>query len=155
MQHTILTEKWKEYPNQSSQINMKANLQKGEKKMAKCVIKEGADAVFLPGKIHGAEHEVYVIYMNWEANEGKGSFEIEIMDAERILKAFNESEGDADLFFEILPDMFQGEWCYCDAPSGSFDEYVEAYPTADFIAGRDGDANDEMIFLVRWAQTVQ
>lgn len=117
-------------------------------------IKDGVDAVFLPGKIHGAEHLVYVIYMNWEANDGEGSFEIQIMDAERIVEAYNEAKGDQSLFFEILPDMFQGEWCYCDAPRDEFCELVHMYQEADFLVGRDGDTEAEMHFLLNWATGV-
>ena len=115
-------------------------------------ILDGMDAIFLPGKIHGAEHQVYVLYMNWQANNENGSFEIEVMDRERLLKAYEESAGNCTTFFDILPDMFQGEWYYCDAGSEDFDELVDAYFDADFLVGRDGGKEDEMLFLVNWAK---
>ena len=117
----------------------------------------GMDAVFLPGKIHGAEHRAIIIYANECANEGNGSFEIEVVDAERILKLYDRVDGDAEKFFEFLPDDFQGEWGYVDnkpASKESFDEYVNEYFNADFILGRDGGLEDEMNMLVRWAKKV-
>jgi hypothetical protein len=115
-------------------------------------IPDGADAVFLSGKIHGAEHQLYIISMNWCANDGNGSFEIEIVDAPRILQAYEESCGDAEEFFGTLPALFQGEWKYCDAPSEDFDELADAWFDADFISDRDGTLIDEMLFLVNWAK---
>lgn len=120
-------------------------------------ITPGCDAVFLPGKIHGSEQNAYIIYANECANEGRGSFEIEIVDAERILKLYKEVDGGAERFFELLPDWFRGEWCYCDntpETKESFDEYVNEYFNADFICGRDGDIEDELEFLVKWARSV-
>ena len=46
------------------------------------------DAVFLPGKIHGCDYQVYIIYQNEQANEGKGSWEIAVIDSFRILKLY-------------------------------------------------------------------
>ena len=51
-------------------------------------IDAGIDAVFLPGKIHSCEWQVYIIYLNESANDGNGSFEIEIIDAKRILDLY-------------------------------------------------------------------
>ena len=56
------------------------------------------DAVFLPGKIHGCDYQVYIIYQNEQANEGKGSWEIEVIDYIRILKLYEEVNGDANDF---------------------------------------------------------
>jgi len=117
-------------------------------------IREDMDAVFLPGKIHGCEHQVYIIYFNANANNGLGSFEIEIVDAERILKLYDEVEGNAEDFFSILPDWFHGEWKYCDYGADGYKELEEAYPAADFIFGRDGGIQEELGFLVRWAKSV-
>jgi len=117
----------------------------------------GMDAVFLPGTIHGCEDEIYIVYLNEAANEGRGSFEIEILDAERILKLNEEVNGDAEAFFESLPDLFQGEWKYCDNTPDTkeaFDEYVNAYFKADFILGRDGGKPEELMFLTAWAYEV-
>ena len=114
---------------------------------------DGNDAIFSPGKIHGCEWQVYIIYFNGEANDGKGSWEIEIVDKERILKIYNQTENDAAEFFAILPDYFHGEWYYCDNGNDGYDYYCEVYDSADFIVGRDGNQYDEMMFLVNWAKS--
>ncbi len=111
----------------------------------------GVDAVFLPGKIHGCEWQVYIIYVNEAANNGNGSFEIEIIDAKRILDLYISVKGNSAEFFEMLPDWFQTEWYYCDNGMDGFDDYVEAFQNANFIVGQDGDETDEMMFLVHWA----
>ena len=120
-------------------------------------IEPGADAVFLAGKVHGNEDVVYIIYANESANDGNGSFEIEVVDAERILKLYEEVGGDAEQFFDLLPDWFQGEWYYCDNKPGneeSFNDYVNEYFKADFICGRDGGQKEELEFLYNWAYDV-
>ena len=113
----------------------------------------GQDAVFLPGKIHGCDYQVYIIYQNEQANEGPGSWEIEVIDYIRILKLYEEVNGDANDFFDLLPDLFHNEWRYCDKGMDGYDELEKAYSTADFIVGRDGDIKDELDFLVVWART--
>ena len=115
------------------------------------IIEEGMDAVFLPGKIHGCEYQVYIIYYNGCANDGKGSWEIEIIDADRILKLNEEVNGNAEAFFDVLPDWFHGEWRYCDKGMEGYEAFEEAYPSADFIVGRDGGLEEELDFLVQWA----
>lgn len=114
-------------------------------------IDAGIDAVFLSGKIHSCEWQVYIIYLNESANDGNGSFEIEIIDAKRILDLYVNVKGNTSLFFEMLPDWFQSEWYYCDNGMDGFDDYVDAFPNANFIVGQDGDETDEMMFLVSWA----
>lgn len=114
-------------------------------------IDAGIDAVFLPGKIHSCEWQVYIIYLNESANDGNGNFEIEIIDAKRILDLYVNVKGNTSLFFEMLPDWFQSEWYYCDNGMDGFDDYVDAFPNANFIVGQDGDETDEMMFLVSWA----
>lgn len=111
----------------------------------------GDDAVFLPGKIHGCEWQVYIIYMNEAANDGNGSFEIEIVDAKRIIELYARVYGNEIEFFAELPDLFHGEWYYCDNGYDGFDDYVDAYWRADFIVNRDGGLKEEMMFLVNWA----
>lgn len=106
--------------------------------MSKIEIQDGVDAVFLPGKIHGCDWQAYIIYLNEQANDGKGSWEIEIVDKERILQIYEEVNGDHDQFFEALPNCFQGEWGYCNSDTKEFDKYAEAYPTADFVLGYHG-----------------
>ena len=123
---------------------------KREEKLA--LIVDGADAVFLPGKIHGCEEQLYIIYHNNEANNGKGSFEIEILDYERVLKLANERDMCAEVFFERLSDMFQGEWRYCNSDSEDYWNFVEDYFNADFVFGRDGEAAEEFEFIVNWAK---
>ena len=109
------------------------------------------DAVFLPGKIHGCDYQVYIIYQNEQANDGKGSWEIEVIDCYRILKLCEDVKGNAVAFWELLPDLFHGEWRYCNKGMDGYEELEKAYPTADFIVGRDGDLKDELDFLVNWA----
>ena len=121
-----------------------------EEKLA--LIVDGADAVFLPGKIHGCEDQLYIIYHNTEANSGNGSFEIEIIDYERVLKLAAEKDMCAEVFFEKLSDMFQGEWRYCNSDSEDYWNFVEDYFDADFVFGRDGEASDEFEFIVNWAK---
>ena len=116
------------------------------------LIVDGADAVFLPGKIHGCEDQLYIIYHNNEANSGKGSFEIEILDYERVLKLANEKDMCAEVFFERLSDMFHGEWRYCNSDSEDYWNFVEDYFNADFVFGRDGETSDEFEFIVNWAK---
>ena len=116
------------------------------------LIVDGADAVFLPGKIHGCEDQLYIIYHNTEANGGNGSFEIEILDYERVLKLADEKDMSADVFFERLSDMFQGEWRYCNSDSEDYWNFVEDYFNADFVFGRDGEAAAEFKFIVNWAK---
>lgn len=113
----------------------------------------GNDAVFLPGKIHGCEWQAYIIYFNGEANDGLGSWEIEIVDKDRIIKIYDEVDGNEKEFFAIMPDYFHGEWYYCYNGSGEYNEYCEAYHNADFIVGIDGNDYDEMMFLVNWAKS--
>jgi hypothetical protein len=110
------------------------------------------DAVFLSGKIHGCEHHVYIVYFNPNADNGIGSYEIEIIDAERVLKLYDEVDGCAEAFFDALPDLFHGEWKYCNSDSEYFKELDEAYPTADFLIGRDGGTDEELEFLYKWAK---
>ena len=119
----------------------------------KHIIKEGVDAVFLPGKIHGCEDQIYIIYLNPQACGGQSCFEIEIIDYERILRLNEEVCGNAEAFFDKLPDLFHGEWRYCDFDSDDFKNYVEEYFKADFIVGRDGNTQDELSFIVKWAKS--
>ena len=112
------------------------------------------DAVFLPRKIHGCEYQVYIIYFNPNAEGGIGSYEIEIIDAERVLRLYDEVKGSAEAFFDALPDLFHGEWKYCNSDSEYFKELDEAYPTADFLIGRDGGTDEELEFLYNWAKQV-
>lgn len=110
------------------------------------------DAVFLPGKIHGCEDEIYIVYENPDANVGRGAFEICVCNYELLLKACEKAGDNADRFFDLMPSYFVGKWKFCDAPSDEYDSYVEVFEDADFIVGRDGDEKDEFDFIVRWAQ---
>ena len=116
-------------------------------------IKSDCDAVFLPGKIHGCEEQVYIIYYNDGADNGQGCWEIMIVDKERILTTYAVAKGDAEIFFSILPDYFHGEWRCCYRDSADFDHYTEKYNDADFVFGRDGGIEDEMMFLLKWANS--
>lgn len=108
------------------------------------------DAVFLPGKIHGCEDNLYIL--SYVENGEGGYWDIKVLDAERILELYNNTEGNATLFWQLLPSYYGGEWYYCDANLPDFKEYADAYPTADFIVNRDGDAADQMLFIVEWAR---
>ena len=118
-------------------------------------IEEGADAVFLPSKLHGCEDQIYIIYLNPQACGGKGCFEIEIIDYERILDLYDTVCGDTEMFFNLLPDKFQGEWKYCDSRNECFQDYAEEYFHADFLFGRDGGNKEELEFIVAWARKRQ
>lgn len=113
------------------------------------------DAVFLPGTIHGCKDEIYIIYENPVANDGEGSFEIEVCDYETLLQLYEDVNHNATDFFELLPDYFQGRWLYCNAPSESYNEYAEVYDKADFIFGRDGGVEEEMKFIIEWALSIR
>ena len=114
-------------------------------------LEPGIDAVFKPGKIHGCEDELYIIYFNECANDGNGRMEIEIVDYKTILEVYEDADHDANRFFKIMPDYFHGRWQYADAPSDDYLSLVAAYETADFICGRDGNMDHEMKFIVDWA----
>ena len=113
--------------------------------------RNGYDAVFLPGKIHGAEHQLYIIYYNPDADDGNGCFEIEVLDCEKILGLYEYVNGDAEKFFTLLPDWFQGEWYYCDRNCCDFDGLAKCYNDADFIVGRDGDTVSNLGFITAFA----
>ena len=113
--------------------------------------RDGYDAVFLPGKIHGAEHQIYIVYYNSDADNGNGCFEIEVLDCERILELYKYVNGDAEIFFTLLPDWFQGEWYYCDRNSYYFDSFAKCYNNADFITARDGDNVAKLDFITAFA----
>jgi len=119
------------------------------------LIVDGADAVFLPGKIHGCEEQLYIIYHNSEANGQQGGFDIEKIDYERVLALYREVGDDAEAFFEKLPDLFQGEWCGCGSDSEDYANYIDEYANADFLWGRDGDSTDELAFIVNWAKACE
>lgn len=106
------------------------------------------DAVFLPGKIHGCKDNLYIL--SYVENGEVRYWDIKVLDAGRILELYNNTEGNATLFWQLLPSYYDGEWC-CDNYL-KFREYANAYPTADFIVNRDGDAADEMLFIVEWAR---
>lgn len=116
------------------------------------MIDKTQDAVFLPGKIHGCEDELYIIYENPEAGaEGEGCMEIEIVDFRTILELFVATQGNAEKFFDKMPDYFHGKWQYANRGTQDFDELATVYETADFLFGRDGGLEEEMNFIVRWA----
>lgn len=115
-------------------------------------ITPGLDAVFMPGKIHGCEDELYVVYFNEQADEGNGCMEIEIVDYETILKLYKDVEGDYMDFFDLMPDYFQGEWKYEPYGTADFNELCNEYHKADFIDGKDGSEEDKMYFIVNWAR---
>lgn len=104
------------------------------------------EAVFLPGVIHGCKEQIYIITDAPESNDGKGSYDIKVCDYERLLKLYDDAEYDATKFFEMMPEYFQGEWYYENEPFTDFDK-------AHFLLGRDGDIEDEMRFIIKWAMS--
>lgn len=115
-------------------------------------IPEGADAVFLPGKLHGCKDELYIIWYNPNACDGAGSWDIAPVDWETVLELYEDVEGNEDDFFALLPDRFQGMWYYCDGNSDGIDSYTQLYNQADFLRGRDGGEREEMEFIINWAK---
>ncbi len=113
---------------------------------------EGEDAVFLPGKIHGCEDELYILSFNPNACDEKGSWDIEVIDRDGILELINEVEDNCEAFFELLPDKYQGRWYYCDTGTLEFHSYCKAYDEADFLIGRDGGTEEEYEFIKAWAK---
>lgn len=107
------------------------------------------DAVFLPGKIHGCDHQVYVIYLNPDSEPP--SFEIEVLDAERIISLFEDTNGNAESFFGMLGDYFYNEFGYVRQGSTEFEDLKNSYEDADFILNESGNQEDEMWFLYNWA----
>ena len=77
-----------------------------------------------------------------------------MIDCFRILKLYEEVNGDANAFFTLLPDLFHNEWRYCNKGMDDYEELEKAYLTADFIAGKDGGMQDELDFLVSWAKII-
>ena len=71
------------------------------------------------------------------------------------MKLNEEVNGNAEAFFDVLPDWFHGEWRYCDKGMEGYEALEEAYPSADFIVGRDGGLEEELYFLVAWARGVE
>ena len=104
---------------------------KREEKLA--LIVDGADAVFLPGKIHGCEDQLYIIYHNNEANSGKGSFEIEILDYERVLKLADSKDMCAEVLFEKLSDIGISVHIVVLPDCKDPDEYINKYGSEDFL----------------------
>lgn len=121
-------------------------------------IDPGKDAIFFPPEDSFGDEVAIIIYVNECANEGNGSVEIEYVDAERILKINEVVEGNAEEFFDLLPDYFQGEWCYVDNAGiykEIFQEWIDKYYTADFVNGRDGGIEEEHKVLVEWAKKMR
>ena len=110
------------------------------------------DAVFLPNNVHGCEDDIYIIYLNQDADERYGTFEIQVCDFITILNLYEDVHHDCIEFFEKMPDYFQGKWYYSDHRSRSYRAWEESYDTADFIVGRDGDKRDEFEFIIDWAK---
>ena len=70
------------------------------------------------------------------------------------MKLYEKVNGDAEAFFDVLPDWFHGEWRYCDKGMADYEALEEAYPSADFIVGRDGGLQEELDFLIDWAKNM-
>ena len=116
-------------------------------------IRPGDDAVFLPGKVHGCEWQVYIVYYNEYSNGGNGGFDIQVVSKDEIIKMHEESGGNVCTFFELFPNCLHGDYRYCDRGSPQFIEYAKAYHEADFVYGRDGGEVEEMEFLINFAKS--
>lgn len=119
---------------------------------------QGYDAVFLPASLregreslHGCEDEIYVIYCYYLDTINKRSFEIEILDRATVLELCTFSADDYKIFFECLPDYFNGRWYYADEGTANFNELYLLYSDADFVTSRDGTKKDEYEFIRNWA----
>ena len=115
-------------------------------------IPEGCDAIFLPGKLHGCKDQLYILWYNPNACDGRGSWDIAPVDWDTVLELYNDVRGNEDDFFALLPDRFQGMWFYCDADCEEFNAYTQMYNEADFLFGRDGGEREEMEFIINWAK---
>lgn len=118
------------------------------------------DAIFLSGKLHGCEDELYVVYFNPNGNIGKGCFEINILNADEVLanaeKVFSIREGtiwdEGNDFIVSLYDEYQYEIQCADFGTEAYEDIMKQYPSADFISGRDGDSMEEARFIINWAK---
>lgn len=125
-----------------------------ESKMEKFwnTIEAGKDAILYCGDC------VEILYLNEQANNGNGSFEIIYVEKQDILALLEErgepkNEDDANDFLDAL--LSGGKGYYCDNTKEAKEEFdhiaYEEYPNADFITGRDGGIEEELQFLVNWA----
>ena len=120
------------------------------------------DAIFLPsafrnGKkpVHGCDDEIYIIYCFYRDDSDKRSFEIEVLERDTLLEIIKFSDGNHKIFFENLPDYFNGKWFYLDESDPGFNELYSLYNDADFIVSRDGTTEDEFNFICSWANGIQ
>lgn len=118
---------------------------------------DGAEAVFLPGKLHGNENEVYIMCFSDDSDCGKESFMIYAVRARDILEVCNtykaarlHTEECAVAACDIICSISKG--FYVDSGKALFESYKEVFGEADFILGRDGGYKEEAEFLVGWAK---
>ena len=109
-----------------------------------------AYAIFLPGKIHGCDGQLYILYYNPDAGDGNGCMEIGSIWYDEILLLFKKCNGDPLVFFEDLP--FYCSWSYCDRGAYGYEDLESTHSTADKYCAPDGsDSKDVMNWMVNWA----
>lgn len=109
-----------------------------------------AYAIFLPGKIHGCDGQLYILFYNPDAGDGRGCWEIGSIWYDEILNLFRSCKEDAHEFFEDLP--FYCSWTYCDRGAYGYEDLESAYDTADMYYTFDGaSGNDIMKRMVDWS----
>lgn len=115
-------------------------------------IEAGKDAVLKCGD------SVEILYLNEQANNGNGSFEMVYIDNTDIIKYVNKNgepknESEATDFIDYL--LSCGRGYYCDNTEENKEEFdclaYEEYPSAEFICGRDGSVEDEAKYIIEFA----
>ena len=113
------------------------------------------DAVFLPGKVHGTNWRLCVLYVNYDGDEPL--VELAYYDAAEILQAASEvamfygAPEYCDMFWDTLNGMPNSRPEYAALDSFAGRELAANYPTADFIGG----GLEEIEFLVCWAKNYE
>lgn len=113
------------------------------------------DAVFLPGKVHGADWRICVLYVNYDGDEPL--VELAYYYAAEILQTANEvamfygTPEYGDMFWDTLNEMPNSRLEYVILDSFAGRELAANYPTADFIGG----GLEEIEFLIRWAKNYE
>ena len=118
------------------------------------------DAIFKAGKIHGCEDELYLIYLNADAEtplwEIAHISRYDVLDELENDKWYVEGHaGDPDwyrvdmTFIEVILEMSK-QFCEEFDPNGGLTEY---YSQADYIYDPDGDGYiGEAEFIANWAK---
>ena len=118
------------------------------------LIPADVDAIFLPGKFSSSDSHLTILHLNTDAGIGKGCMEIEYVNADRVLQAYREADGDAKAFFATLPDKFSEKREHEDYGTRAFYDLAKEFHNADYygIWTPAGAPEDEMLFMVNWAK---